>query len=84
MLDANGDPITDEHGNTLGGVRSPAVDVPISKLSGHFSLSANQLSRLEQASRTTPPYPHYPYWNGQFSERNPPPIPFEATRAANG
>jgi len=30
----NNTPKTDEHGNTQGGVRSPAVDVPISTLSG--------------------------------------------------
>jgi hypothetical protein len=23
-----------------------------------------------------PPYPYYPYWNGMFTERNPPPVPF--------
>jgi hypothetical protein len=21
-----------------------------------------------------PPYPYYPYWNGQFTERNPPTV----------
>jgi hypothetical protein len=31
--DANA-PITDEHGNTLGGIRTPDVDVPIALLSG--------------------------------------------------
>jgi hypothetical protein len=31
---ANGGPMTDENGNTLGGVRTPHVDVPISTLSG--------------------------------------------------
>ena len=30
----NGSPMTDDNGNSLGGVRSPAVDVPISTLSG--------------------------------------------------
>jgi aryl-alcohol dehydrogenase-like predicted oxidoreductase len=37
-----------------------------------WSLDAGQLQRLDEASRTTPPYPYYPYWNGQFTERNPP------------
>jgi hypothetical protein len=23
----------------------------------------------------TPPYPYYPYWNGQFGERSPTPVP---------
>lgn len=32
--DDNGMPEKDEHGNTLGGVRTPDVDVPIAKLSG--------------------------------------------------
>jgi hypothetical protein len=32
-----GNPCTDEHGNTLGGVRTPDVDVPIAKLSGQGS-----------------------------------------------
>lgn len=31
----NGAPVLDEHGNTLGGVRSPDVDVPIAILSGN-------------------------------------------------
>jgi hypothetical protein len=30
----DGTPMTDEHGNTVGGVRTPDVDVPISTLSG--------------------------------------------------
>jgi aryl-alcohol dehydrogenase-like predicted oxidoreductase len=37
-----------------------------------WNLSKEQVSRLDAASDLTPPYPHYPYWNGQFSERNPP------------
>ncbi|MCJ0825275.1 aldo/keto reductase [Luteimonas sp. 50] len=37
-----------------------------------WSLDADQMQRLDDASRTTPPYPYYPYWNGQFSERTPP------------
>jgi hypothetical protein len=32
--DASGSPVKDEHGNTLGGVRSPHVDVPIATHSG--------------------------------------------------
>ena len=36
-----------------------------------WQLSAAQLARLDAASAVTPPYPYYPYWNGQFSERSP-------------
>lgn len=36
-----------------------------------WQLSAEQVARLDAASATTPPYPHYPYWNGQFAERSP-------------
>ncbi len=36
-----------------------------------WSLSAEQVAKLDAASAVTPPYPYYPYWNGQFSERNP-------------
>ena len=45
-----------------------------------WSLGADQLRRLDQVSGVTPPYPPVssigtgPYWNGQFSERNPPPV----------
>jgi aryl-alcohol dehydrogenase-like predicted oxidoreductase len=39
-----------------------------------WSLSAAQLATLDDASRVTPPYPYYPYWNGMFAERNPPPV----------
>jgi aryl-alcohol dehydrogenase-like predicted oxidoreductase len=39
-----------------------------------WSLDAAQLALLDEASRVTPPYPYYPYWNGQFSERTPPPV----------
>jgi aryl-alcohol dehydrogenase-like predicted oxidoreductase len=39
-----------------------------------WSLSTEQMSELDAASAVTPPYPYYPYWNGQFSERNPPPV----------
>lgn len=40
-----------------------------------WNLDAAQVARLDAASAVTPPYPHYPYWNGQFTERNPPPVP---------
>lgn len=33
-----------------------------------------QAVRLDAASATIPPYPCYPYWNGPFAERNPPPV----------
>ena len=39
-----------------------------------WSLSAEQIAKLDEASRVTPPYPYYPYWNGMFAERNPPPV----------
>lgn len=39
-----------------------------------WRLSAEQVARLDAASALTPPYPYYPYWNGQFSERTPPPV----------
>ncbi|MEJ0038666.1 MAG: aldo/keto reductase [Gammaproteobacteria bacterium] len=39
-----------------------------------WSLTADQIAGLDAASRVTPPYPYYPYWNGQFAERNPPPV----------
>lgn len=39
-----------------------------------WNLTAGQLRRLDEVSRVTPPYPYYPYWNGPFSERNPPPV----------
>jgi len=40
-----------------------------------WTLSAEQVARLDAASYVTPPYPYYPYWNGQFAERTPPPVP---------
>lgn len=40
-----------------------------------WTLSAEQIARLDEASYVTPPYPYYPYWNGQFAERTPPPVP---------
>ena len=39
-----------------------------------WALDPAQLAMLDEASRVTPPYPYYPYWNGQFSERTPPPV----------
>ncbi|MET0282929.1 MAG: aldo/keto reductase [Polyangiales bacterium] len=39
-----------------------------------WSLTPAQRARLDDASATTPPYPYYPYWNGQFSERTPAPV----------
>jgi aryl-alcohol dehydrogenase-like predicted oxidoreductase len=40
-----------------------------------WALSATQIARLDAASTVTPPYPYYPYWNGQFAERNPSLVP---------
>jgi aryl-alcohol dehydrogenase-like predicted oxidoreductase len=37
-----------------------------------WRLTEDQVKRLDQVSQTKIPYPYYPYWNGQFSERNPP------------
>jgi len=39
-----------------------------------WNLTRDQVARLDASSAVTPPYPYYPYWNGQFSERNPPPV----------
>lgn len=36
-----------------------------------WNLTAQQVARLDAASASMPPYPYYPYWNGQFSERSP-------------
>ncbi len=36
-----------------------------------WQLSAEQMAHLDAASRVTPAYPYYPYWNGQFTERSP-------------
>lgn len=36
-----------------------------------WQLTAEQVKRLDAASAVTPPYPYYPYWNGQFAERSP-------------
>lgn len=39
-----------------------------------WRLDEDQARRLDEASYMTPPYPYYPYWNGQFAERNPAPV----------
>ncbi|HEV7257495.1 MAG TPA: aldo/keto reductase [Bosea sp. (in: a-proteobacteria)] len=40
-----------------------------------WSLTAEQIARLDAASATTPAYPHYPYWGeGGFRQINPPPV----------
>lgn len=40
-----------------------------------WQLSEAQVARLDAASAVSPPYPYYPYWNGQFTELSPPPVP---------
>ena len=39
-----------------------------------WNLSTEQVRKLDVASAITPPYPYYPYWNGQFAERTAPPV----------
>ncbi|GAB2489823.1 aldo/keto reductase [Comamonas humi] len=39
-----------------------------------WSLSPEQQRLLDDASAVMPPYPYYPYWNGQFSELAPPAV----------
>jgi aryl-alcohol dehydrogenase-like predicted oxidoreductase len=39
-----------------------------------WALTQQQIAKLDSASAVTPPYPYYPYWNGQFAERNPAPV----------
>jgi aryl-alcohol dehydrogenase-like predicted oxidoreductase len=39
-----------------------------------WKLTTEQLATLDTASAVTPPYPYYPYWNGQFTERAPPAV----------
>jgi aryl-alcohol dehydrogenase-like predicted oxidoreductase len=39
-----------------------------------WNLAPAQIARLDEASRVPAPYPYYPYWNGQFAERTPPPV----------
>jgi aryl-alcohol dehydrogenase-like predicted oxidoreductase len=43
-----------------------------------WTLTPAQIAALDAASHVTPPYPYYPYWNGQFSERTPPPVAIAA------
>jgi len=40
-----------------------------------WQLSREQIARLDAVSAVTPPYPYYPYWNGQFAERTAPSVP---------
>jgi aryl-alcohol dehydrogenase-like predicted oxidoreductase len=47
-----------------------------------WQLSPQQMARLDTVSAVTPPYPYYPYWNGQFAERTPPPVPTVGVTAA--
>ncbi|GGA47460.1 aldo/keto reductase [Dyella nitratireducens] len=39
-----------------------------------WNLTREHIARLDAASAVTPPYPYYPYWNGQFAERTPPAV----------
>ncbi|GAB3787511.1 aldo/keto reductase [Dyella agri] len=39
-----------------------------------WNLTPAQMAVLDTASAVMPPYPYYPYWNGPFAERNPPPV----------
>ncbi|OJH35479.1 aldo/keto reductase [Cystobacter ferrugineus] len=39
-----------------------------------WTLTSEQIARLDAASAVTPPYPYHPYWNGQFAERSPIPV----------
>ncbi|MBO9558312.1 MAG: aldo/keto reductase [Caulobacter sp.] len=40
-----------------------------------WSLTPDQVARLDAVSAVTPPYPHYPYWReGGFQQVNPPPV----------
>jgi aryl-alcohol dehydrogenase-like predicted oxidoreductase len=40
-----------------------------------WTLTPEQVARLDAASATTPAYPHYPYWReGGFKAVNPPPV----------
>jgi diketogulonate reductase-like aldo/keto reductase len=45
-----------------------------------WSLSPAQVAKLDRTSAVTPPYPYYPYWNGQFSERSPIAVPMTSSR----
>jgi aryl-alcohol dehydrogenase-like predicted oxidoreductase len=48
-----------------------------------WTLAPEQQAALDAASAVTPPYPYYPYHNGQFSERNPPPTASSAAAASS-
>jgi hypothetical protein len=40
-----------------------------------WSLTPEQVARLDAASAATPAYPYYPYWrDGGFKTVNPPPV----------
>ncbi len=40
-----------------------------------WSLTADQVARLDAASAVTPAYPYFPYWReGGFQRVNPPPV----------
>ena len=39
-----------------------------------WQLTAEQMQLLDDASAVMPPYPYYPYWNGQFTELAPPAV----------
>ena len=39
-----------------------------------WTLDSDQIARLDAASQVVPPYPYYPYWNGQFAELSAPPV----------
>jgi len=39
-----------------------------------WNLTPGQMALLDAVSAVVPPYPNYPYWNGPFAERNPPPV----------
>ncbi len=39
-----------------------------------WSLTPEQVGRLDAVSAVETPYPYYPYWRGQFAERSPLPV----------
>ncbi|ASR43874.1 aldo/keto reductase [Xanthomonas citri pv. mangiferaeindicae] len=40
-----------------------------------WTLDPVHMAQLDAASAVPTPYPYYPYWNGQFAERSPAPVP---------
>lgn len=46
-----------------------------------WNLSPAQIAKLDAASAVDAPYPYYPYWNGQFAERSPVPVPVASSLA---